>query len=657
MGIDDPQTTDADSAVMQPQPLWQRVKLFEGLDAEAIAAISGHLVLRSYAAGDVLIQQDRWCGELFILHSGVAHVRSTQLAPSEATPDALSETPTRETILRRLVGGDCFGEMSLITGTLPSATVQALTDGDAWVLGQEAFQQLARDFPALTRNINVILSERLFHTSRQNTLAAPQQITVLIAEPSPLWDDLARAVSSLTRRAILFVGFNAATNRSGRVYHLRDLLSGRLNGAMMTHADQSDWDHYDTIVLDDAAENDSRAAGAVGDLLGVLSRLEDHYGHVLILVPPHSPLLTPPLLAVATRVLVAGPSESAATMRSILSTLPMPATLSIRPEVGAIVTHAPSTTLPTVAALDALNAQVGIPVRGVIPASDAHRAMAVAALSRWLAGQRIGLVLGGGGVKGWAHLGVLRVLRRLQMPFDCVTGASIGAICAAMIARGGSLDEYENLLRIGSTYAFRFKISRVGLLSSRGVEQFLRRKDVVGERLIEDLPIPFAAVAADLISGSEIVIRRGLVWQAVLASASIPALFPPVRIGPHLLVDGAVVNPVPISTAQLLGADKIIAVDIATDLAAPQEGTAEGRSKEKLPNVVNSMLRSFEMMAAQIRVDAAEECRVLIKPRTTAVSLRRFKDGSQFVAAGEAAAEAALPQIYREFPWLERQTR
>jgi NTE family protein len=652
MEIDDPQTSDADSPVVQSRPLWQRIRLFEGLDADAITAISGHLVLRSFTAGDVLIQQDRWCGELFILHAGVAHVRSTQFVSPAVTTDASPEIPTRETILRRLVGGDCFGEMSLITGTLPSATVQALTDGDAWVLGQDAFQQLALDFPTLTRNINVILSERLFHTSRQNTLGAPQQITVVIAESSPLWDELARAVSSLTRRAILFVDFNPAANRSGRVYQLRDLLSGRLNGALMTRADQPDWDHYDTIVLDE-----SPAAGTVGDLLGVLSRLEDHYSHVLILVPPSSPHLTPPLLAVATRVLVAGPIESAAAMRSILSSLPMPATLSIRPEVGAIVTNALSTTLPTVAALDTLNAQVGIPVRGVIPASDAHRATAIAALARWLAGQRIGLALGGGGVKGWAHLGVLRVLRRLHVPFDCVTGVSIGAICAAMIARGGTLEEYENLLRIGSNYAFRVKFSRVGLLSSRGVEQFLRRKDVVGERLIEDLPIPFATVAADLNSGSEIVIRRGLVWQAVLASSSIPALFPPVRIGAHYLVDGAVVNPVPISTAQLLGADKIIAVDISTDLAARQEITSEGRSKEKLPNVVNSMLRSFEIMAAQIRVDAAEECCVLIKPHTTAVSLRRFRDGSQFVEAGEAATEAALPQIFREFPWLERQTR
>ena len=657
MEIDDPQTIDADNPVVQSQPLWQRIRLFEGLDAEAIAAISGHLALRSFSAGDVLIQQDRWCGELFILRSGVAHVRSTQFVSPAVTTDASTETATHETILRRLVGGDCFGEMSLITGTLPSATVQALTDGDAWVLGQDAFQQMALDFPTLTRNINVILSERLFHTSRQNTLAAPQQITVVIAESSPLWDELARAVSSLTRRAILFVDFDPAANRPGRVYHLRDLLSGRLNSALMTRADQPDWDHYDTIVLDDAGENESRAAGAVGDLLGVLSRLEDHYSHVLILIPPHSPLLTPPLLAVATRVLVAGPLEAAATMRSILSSLPMPATRSIRPESGAIVTNAPSTTLPTVAALDTLNAQVGIPVRGVIPASDAHRATAVAALARWLAGQRIGLALGGGGVKGWAHLGVLRVLRRLHVPFDCVTGVSIGAICAAMIARGGTLEEYENLLHIGSTHAFHIKFSRVGLLSSRGVEQFLRRKDVVGERLIEDLPIPFATVAADLNSGSEIVIRRGLVWQAVLASSSIPALFPPMRIGPHLLVDGAVVNPVPISTAQLLDADKIIAVDISTDLAARQEATSEGRSKEKIPNVVNSMLRSFEIMAAQIRADAAEECCVLIKPHTTSVSLRRFKDGSQFVEAGEAAAEAALPQIFREFPWLERQAR
>jgi len=652
--MDETQTTNPESPVSPTRPLWQGIRLFEGLDAAAIEVISAHLVLRSYAAGDVLIQQDRWSGELFILRSGVAQVRSTQFAPDAATPQDSSLVATREIVLRRIVGGDCFGEMSLITGTLPSATVQALTDGDVWVLGQDDFQQLALDFPAVTRNINVILSERLFHTSRQNAQATPQQLTILIAEPSPLWDDLARVVASLTVRAMLFVDFDPAANRSGRAYHLHDLLSGRLNSAALSRADRPTADHFDTIVIEDAEMDESHAAGTVGDLLGVLSRLEDYYGHVLIVMPPNSRQLTPSLLAVATRVLVAGPVESAAAMRAIVSSLPMPANPTIRPEVGAIITEARSAAPPTVATIDALSARVALPVRGVIPASSTDRASAVAALARWLAGQRIGLALGGGGVKGWAHLGVMRVLRRLGVPFDCVTGVSVGAICAAMVARGGTLDEYENLLRIASNYVIRIKLSRVGLLSSRGLEQFLRRKDACGDVLMEDLPIPFAAVAADLTSGSEVVIRRGLTWQAVLASASIPALYPPVRLGPYCLVDGAVVNPVPISTAQLLGADKIIAVDISTDLAPRQEVTSERRSKEKLPNAVNSMLRSFEIMAAQIRAHAAEESCILIKPRTSAVSLRRFRDGAQFVEAGEAAAEAALPQIFRDIPWLER---
>ncbi len=636
----------------QARELLQQVRLFQGLDAAAIEAISTRLHRRAFTAGDVLIEQDRWSGELFILRSGVAQVGITRETTRE-TPYGLPESARQEIFLRRLVGGDLVGEMSLITGSPPSATVRALTDGDLWALGHDDFQQLVLDFPALSRNINVILSERLFHTSRHQTQIAPQQITLILTAASPVWGELAEHLALLTSSATLLVNVGDGTERSGAEYRVEDLLAGRLDGALAAPDNPTEQGPVIAVTLDASDTDEAHAAGAIAGLLGVLGRMEDRYRHALILMRPDSPHLVSSLLAVVTRVLVAGPVESVTTMRSQIACLPMPASLPIRPEISVILTDAPATLAPTVATIEQLSERIGANVRGIIPAS-ASRGIAVGALARWLAGQRIGLALGGGVVKGWAHLGVIRVLDRLHVPLDCITGVSIGAICAAIVARGGTMDEYENLLRLAGDYAFHLRLSRHGLLSSQAVARFLRRKDVLGERLIEDLAMPFAAVAGDLNTGGEIVIRRGLAWQAALASASIPALFPPVRMGGHVLVDGTVVNPVPISTAQILGADKVIAVDISGTLAPRQEISLDSRTVERLPNMMASMLRSFEIMGAEIHAHAVEQPSVLIKPDLKGISLRRFKEGAQFIPAGEAAAEAALPRLYSEFPWLRK---
>lgn len=633
--------------------LLQQVRLFQGLDAAAIEAISTRLHRRAFTAGDVLIGQDRWSGELFILRSGVAQVGITQSETTRETSYGLPESARQEIFLRRLVGGDLVGEMSLITGSPPSATVRALTDGDLWALGHDDFQQLVLDFPALSRNINVILSERLFHTSRHQTQITPQQITLILTAASPVWGELAEHLALLTSSATLLVNVGDGTERSGAEYRVEDLLAGRLDGALAAPDNPTEQGPVIAVTLDASDTDEAHAAGAIAGLLGVLNRMEDRYRHALILMRPDSPHLVSSLLAVVTRVLVAGPAESVTTMRAQIACLPMPASLPIRPEISVIFTDAPATLAPTVATIEQLSERIGANVRGIIPAS-ASRGIAVGALARWLAGQRIGLALGGGVVKGWAHLGVIRVLDRLHVPLDCITGVSIGAICAAIVARGGTMDEYENLLRLAGDYAFHLRLSRHGLLSSQAVARFLRRKDVLGERLIEDLAMPFAAVAGDLNTGGEIVIRRGLAWQAALASASIPALFPPVRMGGHVLVDGTVVNPVPISTAQILGADKVIAVDISGTLAPRQEISLDSRTVERLPNMMASMLRSFEIMGAEIHAHAVEQPSVLIKPDLKGISLRRFKEGAQFIPAGEAAAEAALPRLYSEFPWLRK---
>jgi len=232
---------------------------------------------------------------------------------------------------------------------------------------------------------------------------------------------------------------------------------------------------------------------------------------------------------------------------------------------------------------------------------------------------------------------------------------SIGSMVGAMIAGGFADDAIEARFREGTSHVFHFAVPYSSLLSSRALATWLRN-EVFGTRLIEELPIPMAIGAADLNSGSEILIRRGPIWKAVLASSAIPAVYPPVRIGRYCLIDGGVMNPVPVSTARLLGADVVVAVDLSTPLAPPQTVALEGRSARKLPNMLATTLRSYDIMTAEMRARTVGEPSVLIKPNVAATSLRKFSDGARFIAAGEEATEAALPLLYQQLPWLERLT-
>lgn len=177
---------------------------------------------------------------------------------------------------------------------------------------------------------------------------------------------------------------------------------------------------------------------------------------------------------------------------------------------------------------------------------------------------RVGLVLGGGGARGWAHLGVLRQLERLRLPLDCVVGCSAGAVVGAALAAGrhGMLEDLAHHLdwRKAASLLLELGVPRSGLLTGRHVERFLG--EVIGTADIEQLRIPFAAVATDLESRDEVVLRSGSVVAAIRASISLPGILTPARLRGRYLVDGGLVNPLPVSVARAMGATVVVAVDV-----------------------------------------------------------------------------------------------
>jgi NTE family protein len=182
---------------------------------------------------------------------------------------------------------------------------------------------------------------------------------------------------------------------------------------------------------------------------------------------------------------------------------------------------------------------------------------------------KIGLALGSGSARGFSHIGVIRVLKAEGIPINCVAGTSIGAIIGSIYA-AGALQNGEELLEKFDWKKVMFLIDPLlplsGLLGGKPIEKLLNT--LLQEKNIEDFPLPFAAVAADVATGEEVVLTKGNAVKAVRASMSLPGIFTPVFFQGRFLVDGGIVSPVPVRATKMLGADIVIAVSLAAEMSS-----------------------------------------------------------------------------------------
>jgi NTE family protein len=247
---------------------------------------------------------------------------------------------------------------------------------------------------------------------------------------------------------------------------------------------------------------------------------------------------------------------------------------------------------------------------------------------------RIGLALGGGFARGIAHIGVLRVFERNQIPIHCITGVSAGAIVAAAFASGTSADE---IAIVGRSMRFadvaRWRICRLGLAGSERMSKFLGR--LLKTFQFETMRIPLGVVATDLFTGDPVFFHgTGDVCVPVRASCSYPGLFQPVRAGNRLLVDGAMSMEIPAALARTLGATKVISVHLAMPALAS--------GPTNMFQVVN---RCFQIMQAQTEENWRKQSDLVISPDVCAMNWDAFNCAERLIEAGERAALEILPQI------------
>ncbi len=244
--------------------------------------------------------------------------------------------------------------------------------------------------------------------------------------------------------------------------------------------------------------------------------------------------------------------------------------------------------------------------------------------------RNIGLALGGGAVLGAAHVGVLKAIEELDIKINYLTGTSIGAFVSAFYAFGIKSDEIEDIAKdLKWIDITRVTLSKYGLLSNEKLGELIVKN--IGDKNIEDADIPLAMLATDITTGERIVLDKGPVASAVMASTCIPGIFKPVEINGRMLVDGGVVENVPIQTNRELGADYVIAVDL----------NANHNPKEP-ENILDVILNSFQFIMKQTVKPHTKTADLLIEPDLSAFNMSNMNQVEELMKKGYEEGKKAL---------------
>ena len=247
---------------------------------------------------------------------------------------------------------------------------------------------------------------------------------------------------------------------------------------------------------------------------------------------------------------------------------------------------------------------------------------------------KIALVLGGGSARGLAHIGVLKVLHKAKIPVDLIVGTSIGALVGATYALGIPIKKIEQrALKIRWWHLTDFVISKIGFLEGRNLGRIII--DAIENKGFEDLKIPLIVVTADIENGQRVVLTSGNLAEVIRASCSLPGIFIPIRINGRLLVDGGLIDSVPVRVAQRMGASFIIASDVGFCI-----------KKEKITNIFQMIYQSVQIAGSELNKLQGKLADITIMPQLPGeIDQMAFDKADYIINKGEEAAAQTLPLL------------
>jgi NTE family protein len=593
--------------------------IFDGLSSAERALVVAKLGRLHFEAGSIVMVEGERPRQMYVVESGFADI-------------FVADHSGIEHRVNRVGPGGTLGEMGLFTGEPASATVRAVDGLNVFVVDQDEFLRVATAVPRIYHNLGAILSQKLFRADRR-TLNRGGEVVCLRDRGAPpvLGYALAASVAWHTRRPTLLLVL--ADQPPSALIPL-----ARREDPSRDGADSAKSRRAELAIVPPAG------AYAPAALPATLEQLTRRYDWILV----QSTGDTASVAALATRCVdlaAAGDAQLAADSRPTDQV-----TLQgwVEPDrSSADGARSGIFAVPALAAAD-VEALSG----GWLPAATpASRVLGRAA--RQMCHLSVALALGGGGNKGYAHVGVLRALERLGIPLDFLAGTSIGSAVAALRALDHDPEAIANVLDLFENDLFRPALSLRGLFSDAAVRARLRRIGV--DRRIEDLPIPLAIIAADIAQGREVIFRKGLVWAAVFASISIPGIYPAKPMGEHMLVDGAVVDPVPVDVAAAMGADVVIGVKLRSGQGLTRVEAEAVEPDGTGSSVVEAVTRSLEILQTSISPDTERAMSILICPSFEATpgwGLRGFSRGRRYIESGELATAEAMPRLAAAMPWV-----
>lgn len=613
-------------------------ELLGAVDEVGRSQIVAGATFRTAAAGEVVLAQGDFVDHLYVVADGVLR----------------AEVPDRHGLpleVARYGPGEYFGEMSFLRGERASATVRALTGSRLVRIPHVVLGDVAERNAGLIRQLAGVVAARLSATNLRFRQLRPGRAVACVGSGSE-WARAAMAqvlvaASRHCRRPVVLVD----TRQTSRWQGLETLPPLE----RLVHEPEA------LATIDAFAASAFPAVGVVAGaapgiplepLLHVLSELQSRY----------------PLVVIWSELGETGG-------RGLVESADGPLLfvddgdderrwVDFKGRQGAQVVRltneraAQGGAHPMVSGIPVVKAIAGGPgalqrTRAADGVDDSSPWRDVDWCARHLIRKKVGLALGAGGSKGYAHLGVAEGLRSLGITFDYVAGSSIGAPIAAALAGDVELEDLKRNLDRTFSMAMRPTLPLRSFLSSRPVRRQLEA--IAAGRRIEQLGMPLAIVATDLYQRTEVVFRHGPIAPAMVASMAIPGIFPPVHLGGRVLVDGGLLNPIPSATVADMGADVVIGVKLTNPVGPQRSAAPRRRFVLRAPPIVDSISNAFEVMQWKITTEGAARSDVSIEPEFSGLTgLREYTRGSEFVEAGRRAVAESRDALAELLPWTGR---
>ncbi|MFJ5622224.1 patatin-like phospholipase family protein [Peribacillus loiseleuriae] len=246
---------------------------------------------------------------------------------------------------------------------------------------------------------------------------------------------------------------------------------------------------------------------------------------------------------------------------------------------------------------------------------------------------KIGLALGSGGARGFAHLGVIKVLKEAGISIDMIAGSSMGALVGSFYAAGSDVERLYRLSKVFKRkYYLDFTVPKMGFVAGKKVKELIRV--FTYNKRIEELDIPLAIVATDIKKGEKVVFQSGPIAEAVRASISIPGIFVPEKIGDRLLVDGGVIDRVPVSVVRSMGADLVIAVDVSNV-----------KKEIEITSIYDVIMQSLDILQMELTESRKLSSDVMIRPHVENYNSKSFTNINEIITIGEEEARLNIDKI------------